>query len=134
MGSSRRVCVGCRVWGVVTDVRRERLWRASVGDWAGGGGPCQGPGAARDGGPLWAAGSGAGREGQGWGQSGGVWGWVCVCLVGVRVRLQRRAGVVPCRPGGAEEKLAVCCGRGKDVADECACLVHLLLGGGKRVL
>ena len=66
-------------------------------------------------------------EGQGRGLRGGV------CCVGVRVRLQRRASVVNCRPGGFEEKLAAFCGRGKDFADEHAYLVHLLVSGGKRV-
>ena len=54
--------------------------------------------------------------------------------VGVQVLLQRRVRVVSCRPGGSEEKLAVFCGRGEDFADECAYLVDLLVGGGKRVL
>ena len=93
-----------------------------------------GPGAARDGGRVWAAGWGVGREGQGWGQSGGVLGWIRMCCVGVRVRLQRRARVVSCRPGGLEEKLALFCGRNNDFADECAYLVNYLVGGGKRVL
>ena len=56
-----------------------------------------------------------------------------VCCFGVCVRLQRRACVVSCRPGGLEEKLAVFCSRGKDFADELAYLVHLLVSGGKRV-
>ena len=56
-----------------------------------------------------------------------------VCCVGVCVRLQRRACVVSCRPGGLEEKLAVFCGCGKDFADEHAYLVHLLVSGVKRV-
>ena len=56
-----------------------------------------------------------------------------VCCVVVCVRLQRRACVVSCRPGGLEEKLAVFCGRGKDFADQPAYLVHLLVSGGKRV-
>ena len=41
-GSSRRVCVGCRVWGVVRGVRRVGVWRACAGVRAGGGGPCRG--------------------------------------------------------------------------------------------
>ena len=68
-----------------------------------------------------------GREGQ------GLWGWVCVRCVGVRVCLPRRACVVSCRPGGLEEKLAFFRGRGEEFADACAYLVHLLVGGGKRV-
>ena len=70
-----------------------------------------GPGAARDGGRVWAAGWVVGREGQERGQSGGVWGWVRLRCVGVRVRLQRCARVVSCRLGVLEEKLAVFCGR-----------------------
>ena len=69
----------------------------------------------------------AGREGQGRGLRGGV------CCVGVCVRLQRRACVVSCRQGGLEEKIAIFCGRGKDLADEHAYLVHLLVSGGKMV-
>ena len=41
-GSSPRVCVGCRVWGVVRGVRRVGVWRACAGVRAGGGGPCRG--------------------------------------------------------------------------------------------
>ena len=41
-GSSRRVCAGCRVWGVVRGVRRVGVWRACAGVRAGGGGPCRG--------------------------------------------------------------------------------------------
>ena len=41
-GSSRRVCVGCRVWGVVKGFRRVGVWRACAGVRAGGGGPCRG--------------------------------------------------------------------------------------------
>ena len=40
--SSRRVCVGCRVWGLVRAVRRVGVWRACAGVRAGGGGPCHG--------------------------------------------------------------------------------------------
>ena len=69
-----------------------------------------------------------GGKGQGRGLRGGVF------CVGVCVRLQRRVCVVSCRQGGWEEKLAVFCCRGKDFADECAYLVHLLVSGGKRVL
>ena len=43
-----------------------------------------GPGAAHDGGRVWAAGWRVGREGQGWVQSGGVLGWVRVSCVSVR--------------------------------------------------
>ena len=93
-----------------------------------------GPRAARDAGRVWAAGWGVARKGQGRGQGGGFWGWVRVCCVGVCVCLQRRACVPTCRPGGLEEKLAVFCGRGKDFADKHAYLVHLSVGGGKRVL
>ena len=86
-----------------------------------------GPGAARDGGRVWAAGWGIGREGWGRGQRWGGGGWVRVCCVGVRVCLQQGARVVSCRPGGLQEKLAVLCGRGKDFADDCVYLVHLLV-------
>ena len=84
-----------------------------------------GPGAARDGGRIWAASWEAGGQGQGLRGD--------VCCVGVCVHLQRRACAVCCRPGGLEEKLAVFCGCGKDFADERAYLVHLLVSGGKRV-
>ena len=84
------------------------------------------PGGARHSERLWAAGCVAWGEGQGRGLRGGF------CLVGVCVRLQRRACVVSCRPGSFE-KLAVFYGRGKDLADEHAYLVHLLVSGGKRV-
>ena len=95
-----------------------------------------GPGAARHSWRAWATGWGAGREGQGRGLrgGGGGWGWGRVCCVGVCVCLQWRACVVTVRPGGFEEKLAVFCGCGKDFADDCAYLVHLLFSGGKRVL
>ena len=92
-----------------------------------------GPGAARDGGRVWAASWGVGSEGQGRGWRRGMWGWVRVCCVGACVRLQRRACVVTCRPGGLEGKLAVFCGRGKDFADKRAFLVHVLVSGGKNV-
>ena len=133
-GSSLRVCAGCRVWGMVRAARREGLWRASVVVWAGGGGPFRG---ARGCTRWWACVGrqvGSGEGGAGVGVALGVWGWVPVCGVGVWARLQRRACVVTCRLGGLEEKLALFCGRGKDFADECAYLVHLLVGGGKRVL
>ena len=86
-----------------------------------------GPGAARNGGRVWAAGWVAGGEGQGRGLRGEG---CCICVC---VRLQRRARVVSCRPGGLEVKLAVFCGRGKDLADEHSYLVHLLVSVGKRV-
>ena len=35
--------------------------------------------------------------------------------------------------GLLEEKLAIFCDRGKDFADECKYLVHLLVSGGRRV-
>ena len=41
-GSSRRVCAGCGVWGVVRGVRRVGVWQACAGVRAGGGGPCHG--------------------------------------------------------------------------------------------
>ena len=41
-GSSRRVCAGCRVWAVVTGVRRVGVWRACAGVPPGGGGLCRG--------------------------------------------------------------------------------------------
>ena len=85
-------------------------------------------------GHVWAARWDVGRGGQGRGQSGGAWGWVRVCCVCVCVRSQLRACVVTCRPGGLEEKLAVSCGCSNDFADECAYLVQILVGGGKRVL
>ena len=108
-------------------VRWERRWRASVVFWAGGGGLCRGTwDCAR-----WLACVGR-RLGRGGGGAGaGIGGGVC--CVGVCVRLQWRAAVVSCRPCGLEEKLAVFCGRGKDLADEGAFLVHLLGRGGKRV-
>ena len=80
------------------------------------------------------SGESGGREGQGRGLRGGLGGWARKCCVGVCVRLQRRACVATCRPGGLEEKLAVFCGRGKDFADDRAYLVHLLVSGGRRVL
>ena len=92
------------------------------------------PGAARDGGRVWVPGWGVGRELQGHGQSGGLRGWVSHVLCRCTCPRAVRAPVIFCRPGGLEEKLAVFCGRGKDFADECAYLVHLLVGGGKRVL
>ena len=109
---------GCSAGGSVVCVRLfARVGEAHVA----------GPGAPRDGGCVWAAGWEAGGGGQGRGLRGDV------CCVGVCVRLQRRACVVSCRPGGLEEKLAVFCSRSKDFADERAYLVHLLVSGGKRV-
>ena len=70
-----------------------------------------------------------GRERQGRGQNGGLWGWVRVCCVGVSVRLRRRARVVSARE---DWKRNFFCG--KDFTDEWAYWVHLLVGGGKRVL
>ena len=87
-----------------------------------------GLGAVRDCWRVWATGSGVEREDQ------GQLGWVCVCCVWVRVCLQRCACVVPCRPRGLQEKLAVFQARGEDFRDFCAYLVHLLVGGEKRVL
>ena len=63
--------------------------------------PVAGPRAARNSGRVWADGWGVRREVQGTGQSGGVWGWIRVCCVSVRVGLQRRSRVVSCRPGGS---------------------------------
>ena len=111
----RSVCGG-RVW------LHGRLGEARVA----------GPGAARDGGRLWATRWGVERERQRRRLRAGLWGWGCACCVGVCVRLQRRACVVTCRPEGLEEKLAILLGRGKDFADECAYLVHLLVSSGKR--
>ena len=127
-GSLWSVCEGCRVWGVVRGVQRVGPWRAWAVVLAGGRGSCRG---ARGRARWWACvglqvDSGGG-EGQGRGLRGGL------CCDGVCVRLQRRAWVVSCRPGGLEEKLAVFCGRGKDFTDKHAHLVHLLVSGGKRV-
>ena len=85
------------------------------------------PGGARDGGRVWVSGWAARGEGHGRGLRGGV------CCVGVCVCSQRRACVVSCRPGSLEEKLAVHCCRGKDIAEELAYLVDLLVSGGKGV-
>ena len=84
-------------------------------------GVCGPPGGSEDGG----AGAGVGWE---------VWAWGRACCVVVCVPLQQHACVVTCRPGGLEVNLAVFCGHGKDFADECAYLLHLLVSGGKRVL
>ena len=126
--SSRWVCVGCLVWGAVRLVGREGLWRACAGDRAGGEAGVVRPGAARDDWRVWATVWGVEREGQ------GMWGWVRLRCVGVRVCLQRPACVVSCWPGDLKQKLGAFRGRGKAFADECAYLVHLLVGCGRRVL
>ena len=115
------------MWGMVRGVWQVGPSRACVVVRAGGGGPYRGArGCAR----WWAC---VGRRmcGGGEGQARGLRGGMC--CVGVCVRLQRRACVVSCRPGGFEEKLAVFCGCGKDFAEEHAYLVHLLVSGWKRV-
>ena len=61
----------------------------------------------------------------------GLCDWVR--CVGVCVRSPRRACVGSRRPGGFEEKLAVFCCRGKDLADELPYPVDLLVSGGKGV-
>ena len=76
--SSRRVCVGCRMWGVVRDVRRVGVWRACAGVRAGGGGPFRGAeGCAR-----WWACAGlrvSSERGEAW--AGIVrWGVLCRCM------------------------------------------------------
>ena len=126
--SSRWVRLGCRLWGAAQLAWRGDLWRACVGVRADRGGPCRGGGILRVGRRVWVTGWGEGREGQ------GVWGWVRVRCVGVRVRLQRCACAVSCRPGGLEEELPVFRGRGEDFAEACAYFVYLLVRGGKRVL
>ena len=76
-------------------------------------------------------------EGVCWSMGGdwqGVWGWFQVRCVGEPASLQRRACVLSCRKGRLEGNLAVFRGHSKDFADACAYLVHLLVGGGKRVL
>ena len=65
---------------------------------------------------VWATGSGVGREGQ------GVWVWVCVRCVGVRVPLRQCGCVVLCRGGGFEEELSLFRGRVEDSANACAYL------------
>ena len=86
-----------------------------------------GPGGARVDGRVCVLRWAARGEGHGRGVRGGA------CCVGVCVRSQRRACVVSCRPGGSEEKVAVFCCRGKDLADELAYLVDLLISCGKGV-
>ena len=96
--------------------------------WQGGSVRVAVPGAVRVSGHVWATGCGVGREGQ------GVWGWACMRCVSLRICLPRCVCVVSCRAGGLEEELAVFRGRGEDFADAYAFWVHLLVGGGKRVL
>ena len=55
-GSSRRVCAGCRVWGVVRGVRRGGVWRACAVFGRVGEAPVAGPGGAHDGGRVWVSG------------------------------------------------------------------------------
>ena len=68
-------------------------------------------------------------------ERGGAWAGLHggVCCVSVCVRSQRRACVGCCRPGGLEEKVAVFCCRGTDLAHELAYSVDLLVSGGKGV-
>ena len=54
--------------------------------------------------------------------------------VSARVRLQRCAYVVSCRPGGLQEELAVYRGLSEDFADACAYLVYPGVDGVNRVL
>ena len=77
-GSCRRVCVGCRVWGVVRGVRWVGLWRACAGVQAGGGGPCRGArGCAR-----WWACVGLRLSSERGGAWAGIvrWGVLCRCM------------------------------------------------------
>ena len=77
-GSSRRVCAGCRVWGVVRGVRRVGVWRACAGVPAGGGGPCRGArGCAR-----WWACVGLRVSSERRGAWAGIvrWGVLCRCM------------------------------------------------------
>ena len=81
------VCAGCRGRGAVSAFGRRVyygcVWMLGrVGE-----ARVAGPGAARDGGRVWAAGWRVGGEGQGQGQSGRMVGWVRMCCVRVRVRL-----------------------------------------------
>ena len=127
-GSSRRVCAGCRVWGVVRGVRRVGVWRVCAGGRAGSGGPCRGArGCAR----WWACVSLRLSSERGGAWAGIVWwGVLCRCMCPLR---RGALALASCRPGGLEEKLAVFCCRGKDFADELAYLVDLLVSGGKGV-
>ena len=77
-GSSRRLSVGSRVWGVVRGFRRVGVWRACAGVWAGGGGPCRGArGCAR-----WWACVGLRLSSDRGGASAGIvrWGALCRCM------------------------------------------------------
>ena len=88
-GSSLRVCVGCRLWGVVRGVRRVGVWRACAGVRAGGGGPCRGArGCAR-----WWACVGLRVSSERGGAWAGIvrWGVLCRCtcpLAAARLRGQ----------------------------------------------
>ena len=127
-GSSRQVCVGCLVWGVVRGVRQVGVWRACAGVRAGRGGPCCGTWRCAR---WWACVGFRVSSGR-----GGAWAGIVrmdVCCISVCVRSPGRACVASCRPGVFEEKLAVFCCRGKDFADELAYLVDLLVSGGKGV-
>ena len=76
--SSRRVCAGCRVWGVVRGVRRVGVWRACAGVRAGGGGRCCGArGCAR-----WWACVGLRLSSERGGAWAGIlrWGVLCWCM------------------------------------------------------
>ena len=73
-----RVCVGCRVWGVVRGVRRVGVWRARAGVRAGRGGPCRGAqGCAR-----WWACVGLRLSSERGGAWAGIvrWGVLCRCM------------------------------------------------------
>ena len=77
-GSSRRLCVGCRVWGAVKGVRPVGVWRACAGVRAGGGGPCRGArGCAR-----WWACVGLRLSSERGGAWAGIvrWGVLCRCV------------------------------------------------------
>ena len=77
-GSSRRVCAGCRVWGVVRGVRRVGVWRACAGVRAGGGGPCRG---ARECARWWACVGLRSSIERGGAWAGIVrWGVLCRCM------------------------------------------------------
>ena len=88
-GTSRQVCAGCLVWGVVIGVRRPGLWQACAGVRAGGGGPCRGVrGCAR----WWACVDLRVSSERGGAWAGivrwGVFGW-CMCpLAAARLRGQ----------------------------------------------
>ena len=77
-GSSRQVCVGCQVWGVVRGVRRVGVWPACAGVRAGGGGPRRGAwGCAR-----WWACVGLRVSSERGGAWAGIvrWGVLCRCM------------------------------------------------------